>query len=149
MDKLVEFLTEKIGWTVLVILGFLLPGSLFVFVWDRALFLEMELIRLIILAASISFMIFAANFIVISYCAYKEDKEEQKRADLELLIVLPVILADLEMSVAMLYKINNPQYTVCQFLNHVVIVLLFILVIELVELFVKKRIRKAKERKRK
>jgi len=65
MEKLVEYLTSKIGFTLYAIIGFILPGVLFIFVWNRTLFLEIDIFKLILLSISISLPIFIMNLLII------------------------------------------------------------------------------------
>ena len=72
MEKLVEFFTTKKGLIIFMIsiLGFVFPGMLFVFTFNRELFMEMEIIKLIILSCSISFGLFIVFFFAFLYWEY-------------------------------------------------------------------------------
>lgn len=121
MNALVKFLTDKIGYTVLIILGFLFPGILFVFVWNRDLYLEMELIKLILLALSISFMIFMANFVFTTVNSAMQYAIGRDKDDLHTILGFPIFVSDIEISAAMLYKLYNPEFTIIEFLRIVVL----------------------------
>ena len=58
MEKLVEFLTSKIGYTIAVIGGFLFPGLIFIFIWDKDLFINLNVVVLFTFAIAISFMLY-------------------------------------------------------------------------------------------
>ena len=76
MDKLVKFLTKKVGYVLAVILGFIAPGNVLLFAWDRNLYLEMDVVKLLILSFSISFITFIPNLIAsfIIYFIHGRDK---------------------------------------------------------------------------
>ena len=44
MDRLIEFLTTKVGYVLTVILGFIVPGNVLIFVWNRNMYLEIDFI---------------------------------------------------------------------------------------------------------
>lgn len=128
MDKLVEFLTDKIGYTILIVMGFLLPGTLFIFVWNRQIYLEMDIVKLVLLAFAISFMLFAANFICTTIVFSIQEKARQKEETWRTFLGFPIFVCDLEMSVAMIHKLNCPSYNVSSFLNHIIIFLVLLII---------------------
>ena len=128
MDTLVEFLTDKIGYTIFIILGFLLPGTLFIFVWNRQLYLEMEMVKLILLALAISFMLFAANFLCTTIVFMIQEKAKQKEETWRTILGFPIFVCDLEMSVAMIHKLDYPGYSISNFLNHTIIFLALMMI---------------------
>ena len=65
MDRLIEFLTTKVGYVLTVILGFIVPGNVLIFVWNRNVYLEIDIIKLLILSFSISFVALIPNLIVV------------------------------------------------------------------------------------
>lgn len=116
MDKLIEFLTTKIGYTIAVVLGFLIPGNMFIFIWRRDLYLEMDIIKLLLLSFGIPFLIYIPNFIVgILYMNLRE-KIFGKDSDAPMfLLLLPMGLTVSVMSVAMVVKIINTNFTIEDF----------------------------------
>lgn len=56
MDELVKFFTSRIGLITILFLG--CPGLVFVFIWNRDIFMEMDIIKLFIFSFAISFNIF-------------------------------------------------------------------------------------------
>ena len=62
MDRLIEFLTTKVGYVLTVILGFIVPGNVLIFVWNRNMYLEIDIIKLLILSFSISFVALILQF---------------------------------------------------------------------------------------
>lgn len=65
MDRLIEFLTTKVGYVLTVILGFIVPGNVLIFVWNRNMYLEIDIIKLLILSFSISFVTLIPNLIAV------------------------------------------------------------------------------------
>ena len=65
MDRLIEFLTTKVGYVLTVILGFIVPGNVLIFVWNRNVYLEIDIIKLLILSFSISFVTLIPNLIAV------------------------------------------------------------------------------------
>ena len=53
MDELIKYMISKIGYTLTAIIGGALPGSLLIFVWNRKLYMELDLLKLIILSFAI------------------------------------------------------------------------------------------------
>lgn len=80
MDKLIEFLTSKIGYTIAGIGGLLFPGLIFIFVWDREFFLEVNLVLLFVFSAAISSMVYIPN---LAYFVWSQMKKEKRSCDSE------------------------------------------------------------------
>lgn len=85
MDRLIEFLTTKVGYVLTVILGFIVPGNVLIFVWNRNMYLEIDIIKLLILSFSISFVTLIPNLIAVIAMNFIKDvnkssnnKEETK-----------------------------------------------------------------------
>lgn len=83
MDKLIEFLTTKVGYVLKIVLGFIAPGNVLIFVWNRNMYLEMDIVKLLILSFSISFITFIPNLIltIIIYFIHGGDKELDNKAE--------------------------------------------------------------------
>lgn len=112
MDELIKFLTSKIGYTLTTILGFGLPGNLFIFVWNRNLYLEMDIIKLLILSFAISFMIFIPNLFLCTSICMALDAVKKEKTSLYQLLFLPIIFTVTEMILAMMIKIISPNYSI-------------------------------------
>lgn len=112
MDELIKFLTSKIGHTLTAILGFGLPGNLFIFVWNRNLYLEMDIIKLLILSFAISFMIFVPNVFLCTTICMAFDAVKKEKTSLYQLLFLPIIFTVTEIIVAMMVKIISPNYSI-------------------------------------
>ena len=117
MDKLFEFLTSKIGYTIAVIVGFLFPGMLFIFVWNREIYFEIALIRLIILALCIAFVVYVWNFFVFAIICFVQDKVGDREADASYMIGIPLFLTSSEIYVALLHKLEHSDFTIIQFVD--------------------------------
>lgn len=120
MDKLVEFLTGKIGYTATVIFGFLFPGMLFIFVWNRQAYFELEIIRLVLLAFCISFAVYICNFWAISIVFATQDKAGDRNVELLDIIGVPLVITNIEIYLSLIYKLENSNFTVLEFANLVV-----------------------------
>lgn len=116
MDKLVEFLTSKIGYTLAAIGGLLLPGMLFIFVWDRQVYSELGIIRLLILAVCISFSVFALNFAAVIFAYASFEKRMVNKPDIYDIVIIPLLVANLEIYVLLIYKLYNGSFTVLRFI---------------------------------
>lgn len=55
IEKIIEYSKNKVGIIIVVLAGIFVPGILTIFLFWRQLFIELELIKLILLAISISF----------------------------------------------------------------------------------------------
>ena len=120
MDKLVEFLTGKIGYTATVIFGFLLPGMLFIFVWNRQAYFELEIIRLVLLAFCISFAVYICNFLATGIAFATQDKACDRETESFNIIAFPLLVTNLEIYISLIYKLESPKFTVLEFVNIVV-----------------------------
>lgn len=112
MEELVKFLTSKIGYTLTAILGFGLPGNLFIFVWNREIYLEMDILKLIILSFAITFIVYIPNiFLITSVCKFF-DAILKRRISSDQFIFSSIVCTMIEMIVAMIIKIISPNYTI-------------------------------------
>ncbi|RHQ36270.1 hypothetical protein DWY84_01380 [Clostridium sp. AF27-2AA] len=114
MDKLVEFLTARIFYTVAIIGGLLFPGLIFVFVWDRDFFSSISFLLLLVFSTAVSFMVYIANVLFMSYVMMFEDKmnSEKEPSDIHDLLGIPLIFSVIEMSVAMIAKLYNKNISI-------------------------------------
>lgn len=117
MEKLVEFLTSKIGYTIAVIGGFLFPGLIFIFVWDRELFASLNVVVLFTFSMAISFMVYIPNFLAFSFAIFTEAKMRNKETDYEfwMILLIPLFVTVAEMSAEMIEKLHNPSITIYRF----------------------------------
>lgn len=122
MEKLFEFLITKVGYTAIVILAFLFPGMLFIFIWNRDIYCELEVFRLLILALAITLAIFIGNFLAVSCYSVIQIQAGDMEIDRPYMFGFPIFLTNLEIYFGLIYKLENPNFTIILFVN---ILLLF------------------------
>lgn len=81
MDKLVEFLIKKVPYVLAIILGFIAPGNILLLVWDTQLYMEMDVVKLLILSFGITYTAFIPNT-VIGMLLYFIHKSYEKNEDI-------------------------------------------------------------------
>ncbi len=150
MDKLIEFLTTKVGYVLTVILGFIAPGNVLIFAWNRELYLELDIIKLLILSFSISFITLIPNLIVtfIIYFIHERDKaldnKEEAKFDLLYYTGAAIVLAVVEIVCAVFMAICTENFHLSEYVEVVGITLVVGVVILLIILW-GKRLKKTKE----
>ena len=117
MDELIKYMISKIGYTLIVIIGLALPGNLLVFVWNRELYMELDLFRLIILSFAIPGMLYVCNFFICMFAIvlYNEFKHDTEIIRLEFFFASSVVLTYIEIAYLMMNKILLPEYTIKDF----------------------------------
>ncbi|MED9966933.1 MAG: hypothetical protein UFJ18_09085 [Blautia sp.] len=115
MSELIKILNDKIGYTLTVILGFLVPGFMFIFIWNRTLFMDMDVIKLLLLSFGISFLVFIPNFLCILNAESFIEKIFKKKYDPDILMWLSVGMTVLFESLGMSAKLINNKYTIVEF----------------------------------
>lgn len=148
MDKLFEFLTSKIGYTIGIILGFLFPGMLFVFVWNCKVYFELGLVRLIILALCISFAIFIPNFFATSFSFMVQEKAGDREVELYSILGSPIVIANLEIYFALVYKLEKSEFTIIQFIDIVIFLAIGLGVVGIIPSSIKLLWRKVRKHKK-
>lgn len=145
MEKLVEFFTTKKGLIIFMIsiLGFVFPGMLFVFTFNRELFMEMEIIKLIILSCSISFGLFIVFFLL--FCIgnmLKEKCMEEQKNDIIYLLGVPILIENLLIYIGILGKVNGQIRDVKAFVDMIefVVILFGILLVLYIPCIILKKI---------
>lgn len=119
MDEIVKFLASKIGYTITVILGFIIPGVMFVFVWKRELFLELDIVKLIILGFGIAFILYIPSLLFSTFVFMLTDKIENKERNIHSVFVVPTALNVIVMIFAMTIKILNNTYSMLDFIKEI------------------------------
>ena len=147
MDKLVEFLTSKIGYTVAVIVGFLFPGMLFIFTWNREVYLELGLVRLIILALCIAFAIYIPHFLLVGITCFVQEKAGDREADVGYMIGMPLLITNFEIYYALLYKLEHNNFTIIQFVDVITIFAWFLAIVGIIPSVIKIGWRKIRRKK--
>lgn len=117
MDKLVEFLTSKIGYTIAAILGFIVPGAIFVFTWKRDLYMQLDIIKLLLLSFGISFLLFVPVLIICVNILMLREKIFKARAEVPSIIFLPIVMNVLQMMLLITIKVINNEYSMQDFVK--------------------------------
>ncbi|RHU79191.1 hypothetical protein DXC58_04135, partial [Ruminococcus sp. TF06-23] len=94
MDELIKYMISKIGYTLTAIIGGALPGSLLIFVWNRKLYMELDLLKLIILSFAIPGILYVCNIFVCLpiMSLYNEFKHDTEIFSVEFIFIIPAIL---------------------------------------------------------
>lgn len=119
INELIKFLTSRVGLTATVILGFGIPGNMFIFVWNKEMYMEMNIVKLIFLSFGITFMIFVPNMIIILSSMRLIDIMLKHDFSIELCFAIPITLTFIEMLAAMLAKILNNKYSIKDFVTEI------------------------------
>lgn len=137
MDELVKYLTSKIGYTLTFILGFGLPGNVLIFIWNEKLYLELDILKLILLSFGITFMLFIPNFILIAEICIVTEKILKRKIDSldpHIILLVPISFTVIEIGIAIALKIVNSDYVMKQYweniIGPVVMIAIFAMVIE-------------------
>ena len=81
MESLIKILTSNIitiAGSIIVILCFIAPGYMFIFIWDREKFMSMKMDKLLMLSFSITWLAFIPNsFIGIIFTFYDIFKKQE------------------------------------------------------------------------
>lgn len=112
MDELIKFLTSKIGYTLTAILGFGLPGNLFIFVWNRSLYVELDIVKLLVLSFAISFGLFIPNLLIFLSVISAKNQISKKKYGIYNIAFSAILATIIEITVMIVIKILNPEYTI-------------------------------------
>ena len=117
MDELIKYMISKIGYTLTAIIGGALPGSLLIFVWNRKLYMELDLLKLIILSFAIPGILYVCNIFVCLpiMSLYNEFKHDTEIFSVEFIFIIPAILTWIEIGYLVMSKILLPEYTIRDF----------------------------------
>lgn len=118
METILEFLISKnkFGYALVAILFFGFPGFIFVFVWNREVFITIDIFKLILLSFAITFMIFIPNAIYSAYTIMLEEKVRKREPERFEALFMSIGLSFFAMSLAMIYKLIDNKFTVIQFI---------------------------------
>lgn len=75
MDRLMDFLIKKAPYVLAVILGFIAPGNILLFVWNQSLYMEMDVVKLLVLSFGISYIAFIPNLLIAFIASNTLDKK--------------------------------------------------------------------------
>lgn len=116
MEKLVEFLTNRLGIAVSIIGGFILPGCLFIYVFDKEMFLEIDLLKLLILASGVCLAVYVIMFILsILYMCISEKRTG--KYDITDILLYPLIYSNLLIYGCMLEKLSRKDLQITYFIE--------------------------------
>jgi Mn2+/Fe2+ NRAMP family transporter len=83
MDELFKLLVKKVNYVAIIILGFIIPGNVLIFVWNQDLYFEIDIIRLLVLSFGIAFIVYVPNFILmillIAFKAILTEGDKERR----------------------------------------------------------------------
>lgn len=110
MEKLVEYFTSRIGITIIIIVCFFIPGVLFVFIWNRNLFINLDFFKLLLLIFSIPISIFCLNMVGFSGIYLR-------RADSKIGMIMILILTDFELYLPLFLKLRGVVFSVYEYIS--------------------------------
>ena len=129
MEKLVDFLTSKIGYTLTIIAGFIVPGVMFIFIWNRELYMQLDIIKLLLASFGISFFLYIPLLIFSIKITSITEKISKKEGEGMAVLLVPVFLTVLEMMLLMTIKIINTDYSMLDFVKEFGVVTFWCVVI--------------------
>lgn len=150
MEKLIEFFTNRLGISISIIGGFILPGCLFIYVFDKEMFLEMNIVKLLILASSICLAVYVIMFILSTLYMCISDKNGLKKYDITDILLYPLVYSNLLIYFWMLGKIFRKDLQITYFIKNWSVAIFIASTVIYVQLFasiLKKRRRIKKENK--
>ena len=128
MDELVKYLTSKIGYTLAIIFGFGIPGNVLIFMWNRELYLKMDIFKLLIISFGIPFMLFIPNLILMAEIMILKShfsKKEDKSLEFDVTTGTAIICEVIEIGFIIALKINNSDFTVAKCCELVISTIVF------------------------
>lgn len=150
MEKLIEFFTNRLGIAISIIGGFILPGCLFIYIFDKEMFLEIDLLKLLILASSICLAVYVMMFILSVLYMCISDKNGLKKYDITDILLYPLVYSNLLIYFWMLGKIFRKDLQITYFIEFWSVTIFIAGIIIYMQLFVsilKKRRRIKREEK--
>ncbi len=134
MDKLIEFFTTKNGLLIFIILiaGFVMPGILFIFGFNRDLFFELDIVKLLILAGSFSFSIYIAVFLFVNLFNFLKEKYQRQKMDISDIVFKPLVISNICMYIGIYFRINESIHSMKEFINWFVLILLSLMIVAII-----------------
>lgn len=120
MDRLMDFLIKKAPYVLVIILGFIAPGNVFLFIWNRSLYMEMDVIKLLILSFGITYIAFIPNSvlgILVYFIHKKREKENQFTTKFQFIFYtsFTMILTVIELLTYIFFKLCGSKQTLSSF----------------------------------
>lgn len=133
MDKLIEFFTTKNGPLIFITLiaGFFMPGTLFIFGFNRELFFELDIVRLLILAGSIAFSVFIMVFVFENIFHILKEKYQAQKIGISDMIFKPIVLSDVCIYIGIYFRINGYIHSMKEFVNWFIFFLILLTIISI------------------
>lgn len=151
MDRLIEFLTTKVGYVLTVILGFIVPGNVLIFVWNRNMYLEIDIIKLLILSFSISFVTLIPNLIAVIAMNFikgvnkSSNNKEETKFDILYNIGFSVGLVVIEMIFVIFMAICTENFQLKTYIMYAVLAITGIIIIYSAVMLLKQLIKKIRK----
>lgn len=145
--KILDEMVEKRKYAVLgIFVGMVLPENLLFFIWNRDLYLEMDVLKLFLLSLGIGSIFYFMNFIVCMNHAIKMDytiKQEdgtRKKFVAEMGAIITLFVTMCELIGLIFLKIYMPSLTIKMCLNKFVYIYsALIIFFKLIERYLKKK----------
>lgn len=151
MDRLIEFLTTKVGYVLTVILGFIVPGNVLIFVWNRNMYLEIDIIKLLILSFSISFVTLIPNLIAVIAMNFikgvnkSSNNKEETKFDILYNIGFSVGLVVIEMIFVIFMAICTENFQLKTYIMYAGLAIMGIIIIYSAVMLLKQLIKKIRK----
>ena len=114
-EKLSEFLIQKAPYVLVIILGFIAQGNMFIFVYDKSLYMEMDVAKLLILSFGISFITYIPNAIIM-FLIYWIQKVREKGYSLKFQFLFysisAMLLTDTDLLTYVFFKLCGIQTSI-------------------------------------
>lgn len=153
-EKLSEFLIQKAPYVLVIILGFIAQGNMFIFVYDKSLYMEMDVAKLLILSFGISFITYIPNAIImflIYWIQKVRDREKEYSLKFQFLFysISAMVLTDVELLTYVFFKLCGIQTSISdivfKFGIGAIIVIAFLLLYKLGQYLYYKKIIKSNQ----
>ena len=105
MEEIFKFVEKHWLLTIVIILGMLAPGMIFIFLWDAKMFWEEDILKVLLLSSGIMCTIYIYNFLLL-YLGYliKPIEESIKNMGMER-IIIPIMCSCIELAMVIFVKI--------------------------------------------
>lgn len=107
MERMIEFILNNVAVVVVAILGFSFPGVLTIFLFNRELFLQLDILKLMILAASISTPSLGG---VLAAIVWKETTSEPLQVQIGIAFTINMIIFSFMLALKIVWRSMNSTY---------------------------------------
>lgn len=108
MEELFKFAEKHWILSIIIILGMLDPGIVFIFLWDSNMFWSEDMLKLLILSSAIMCVLYVYNFILV-YIGHLVKPIEKSIQGMEMeKMIFPIICAMIELGVVVFFKLFTP-----------------------------------------